>query len=234
MLDFIFPRFCVACGRRLTIGEKQLCVECLRCLPRTRYHLMKISPLEQLFWGQVPIERAAAFLFYEDECVKRIIHKFKYHHKPEIAKYVARLFAEEIKGCGFFDDIDAVVPVPLSWKKKWRRGYNQCDWIAEGISLQTGLPVWKDAVKRAVNNPTQTVRSRFERQKNVEEIFILQNPEKVKDMHLLVVDDVITSGATTLSCMKELVKAGGNTRFSVLAIAKAGVKIKSEPKESEF
>ncbi len=209
MLDFIFPRFCDACGRRLGIGEKHLCIECLRQLPRTHYHLMKVSPLEQTYWGLVPIERAVAFMYYGDDIVKNIVHKFKYHHKTDLGVYIARLYADEISTSGFFDNIDAIVPVPLAWRKKWKRGYNQCDLLAKGISMQTGLPVWKDVVKRVVNNPTQTVRGFFERQENVEAVFQLQCPEKITGKHLLLIDDVITSGATTLSCMQELIKAGG-------------------------
>ncbi len=230
MLDFFFPRFCAACGRRLTEAEKHLCCGCIRGLPRTNYHLMEISPLEQVFWGQVPIERATAMFFYNSTKTNNVIYQLKYLNNPKAGMYVAQLMASEIADSGFFQDIDIIVPVPLSWRKKLIRGYNQCDWIAKGISKQTGIPIVFDAIKRAKHNTTQTVLDHQHRWDNVNNIFRLAKAELVAGKHILIVDDVITTGATTISCMKELMKAGKGTRFSVLSIAKAGTQIFSEPR----
>ncbi len=228
MLDFLLPRCCVSCGKRLTADEKYVCCDCLRSLPRTNYHLMEVSPLEQLFWGQVPVARATALFFYDNISAHKILHGLKYHNVPALGRYVARILADEIAESGFFDGVDVIVPVPLAWKKRLYRGYNQCEWIAQGISQQTGLPVVLDAVSRVKNNQTQTSLSHHMRWENVEDIFRLRHPERIRGKHVLVVDDVITTGATTVSCMKELLKAG-DVRFSVISLAKAGIKEINEP-----
>ena len=211
-------------------AEKYLCCGCLRGLPRTNYHLMETSPLEQMFWGQIPIERATAMFFFSGNNPRSIIHKLKYFNSPKAGEYLARIFADEIKGCGFFSDIDAIVPVPLARSRKWQRGYNQSDWIARGISKQTGIPIIGDAINRVRSNKTQTRLSAQERWDNVEGIFQLSRPEVIAGKHILLLDDVITTGATTISCAQTLMEAGGDMRFSVAALAMAGEKRLNEPR----
>ncbi|MCM1311797.1 MAG: ComF family protein [Bacteroides sp.] len=221
ILDFIFPRQCHMCGCRLSVTEKHLCIPCLRMLPRTNYHLFKHSPAEMEFWGQMPVERATAFIHYDGMRTRHIIHHIKYHHAPEIGLYLSEVFAEEIKESGFFNNIDCIVPVPLSWQRQWVRGYNQSEWIAKGISNRTGIPVLKNIVRRVVNNPTQTNLTHNERWENVQNIFRLANPSKIHGKHILLVDDVMTTGATIKACAKELVKAS-DIRISVATLCIAG------------
>lgn len=219
--DFIFPRQCLMCGCRLSTTEKHLCVSCLRMLPRTHYHLCKHSPIEMFFWGKLPIERATSFLYYDGIRTRDIIYSMKYHHAPETGRYVSEIFAAEIKDCGFFNGIDCIIPVPLSRQRQWKRGYNQSEWIARGISRQTGIPVWKDVVKRVVDNQTQTALMHYERWDNVEDIFRLVRPERIHGKHVLLVDDVMTTGATISSCAKELTKAK-DVKISIATLCVAG------------
>lgn len=230
MLDFLFPRLCAGCGRRLASSEKHLCCACLRELPRTNYHLMQTSPLEQMFWGHIPINRATALFFFAGDSPRSAIHRLKYRNEPQIGEYLGQVLAEEISESGFFEGIDCIVPVPLATRRLLSRKYNQCDWIANGVSRQTGIPVVHDAVRRIRNNKTQTRLSTEERWENVEGIFQLVRPESVAGKHVLLLDDVVTTGATTISCAQTLMKAGGDMQFSVAALAMAGEKTLCEPR----
>lgn len=192
-------------------------------LPRTNFHLLHHSPVEMVFWGQLPIERGTSFVHYEGMRIREAIHCLKYRNAPEIGMYMAEVFATEIKDSGFFEDIDCIVPVPLTRLRRWKRGYNQCEWIAKGISRQTGIPVLRHVVKRVVDNPTQTRLVRYERWDNVQGIFRMVCPELVAGKHILLVDDVMTTGATLISCGMELAKAGGGVRISVATLGVAGM-----------
>lgn len=228
MLDFLFPRLCVSCGRRLAATEKHLCCECLRGLPRTNYHLQLPNPLEQLFWGQIPIEKATGFFFYYGQNTRGVIHKLKYSNNPAVGEYLARVMTDEIRGSGFFDGVDVVVPVPLAMRRFLHRGYNQCEWVARGIGTELGLPVDTKVVRRVKDNPTQTRLEATERWGNVDGVFRLDEGWRVAGKHVLLVDDVITTGATTVTCAQEMMKAG-NVRFSVLSLAVAGERMLEQP-----
>ena len=183
-----------------------------------------------MFWGHIPIERATALFFFTGSNTRNAIHRLKYRTSPHIGEYLGQVLAEEISESSFFEGIDAIVPIPLAKGRLLKRKYNQCDWIANGISKQTGIPVVRNAVKRVRNNKTQTRLSVEERWENVEGIFQLHNPESIAGKHVLLIDDVITTGATVISCAQTLMKAGGNVRFSVVALAMAGEKKLNEPR----
>ena len=199
LLDIIFPRRCCVCGELLSAQELDICLNCLYALPRVEPHVAE--EIEKTFWGKIEIERAVSFMYYhKGSPYNNIIHTLKYRGRPWIGKRFAHLAATELKECGFFDDIDAIVPVPLSRKKKRRRGYNQCDYIADGISQATGIPVIKDILERSISNETQTDKNRDERWENVKGIFTLRTPKRLDDIHILLVDDILTTGATLASC----------------------------------
>ena len=226
-LDFFFPRYCCMCDRRLALQEEEICAGCLRTLNRIDYEGgEEHSVIERLFWAQIPIERATSMFIYEGEQTRRVLHQIKYFDRPEVAAYLARVFAQEQAGTDFFDGIDAIIPVPLARQKRRRRGYNQCDFLARGLSRQTGIPVITNAAERTVNNPTQTHLDHDQRKENVKDIFRLCRPELIAGKHVLLVDDVITTGSTLLSFAREIAKAP-SVRISIFSLAFAGQMIRT-------
>ena len=223
IIEYIFPRYCPICNKRMGAGEKSICFMCLNDLPRTNAHSIEGNPIEKLYWTHLPIERATSFFFYDSIESREVIYHTKYFKDPKVGEAVARVMAEELMTTDFFDGMDLIVPIPLHPRRLRKRGYNQCDFIAKGISEVTGLPIEKDAVRRIVDNTSQTHLFEMERKENVIDIFKLEHPEKVRGKHILLVDDVITTGATSISCGQELVKAG-DVIISVVSMAYAGKK----------
>lgn len=219
LLDLISPRLCVICGNRLSVTEEVLCSKCNFHLPRTNYHGNAYkNEMAKLFWGQISIERASALYYYEAHAESaHIIYELKYRNHPEIGEVMGRMMAKEIMAAHFFDGIDGIVTVPLAKKRERQRGYNQSVEIARGISEVTGLPILDKVIRRNVFKDSQTSMGRWERNENVENVFELTDAKAVSGKHLLVVDDVVTTGATVIACSQQLMK-GGNVRISVLAL----------------
>ena len=217
LIELIFPRHCHVCGEVLSRQEQDMCLDCLYKLPKIeKIHL---SELEKVFWGRFDVERVTAYFYYQKESpYNRLLHKMKYGSHPEVGMRLALMAAEQLSKEGFFDGIDAIVPLPLSKKKRRQRGYNQCDYIAEGLSQTTGIPVLKDCVVRNKSNETQTHKTRDERWRNVEGIFSLANPELIEGKHILLIDDILTTGATLTNCAIAI-KSGCNCRISVFTLA---------------
>lgn len=221
VISLLFPRLCYACGNHLLRNEKLICTECLVQIPRTKYHLEESNQVEQLFWGRCRIEKAAAFSFYNrDSRIRKLIHNLKYKGIKEIGYDLGRIYGASLAGSDFLKDVDIIVPVPLHPSKKRVRGFNQSDIIAEGISESTGLPVDYNSLKRVTVTETQTRRSRYERWVNVDGIFSITDYSNILGKHVLLVDDVITTGSTIESCANELLKAEG-VKVSVVALAVA-------------
>ncbi|GCB33544.1 amidophosphoribosyltransferase [Bacteroides faecalis] len=190
-------------------------------LPRTNYHLQEDNPMEQLFWGKIPLERATSFFFYrKGSDFRQILHQLKYGGRKELGAIMGRYMASELLPSGFFKGIDVIIPVPLHKKKQQLRGYNQSEWIVRGIAAVTGIPVNTESVIRKKNTETQTRKSTFERWENVDGIFELRSSEHLQGKHVLVVDDVLTTGATTVACVSALMEVQG-IRISILTLAVA-------------
>lgn len=220
-ISLLFLRCCVVCGRSLAKGEECICAMCNINLPRTNYHLQKDNQVEQLFWGKIPLERATSFFFYrKGSDFRQILHQLKYGGQKEIGAIMGRYMASELSASGFFEGIDVIIPVPLHKRKQRIRGYNQSEWIARGISAVTGIRVDTEVIVRRKHTDTQTRKSTFERWENVDGIFELHHAESLKGKHLLVVDDVLTTGATTVACASRLMEIEG-VRISVLTLAVA-------------
>lgn len=219
--EFVFARQCTICRTRLTINEKHICTNCMRYLPRTDFNPMEHNYVERLFWGQIPIEHAVSFLHYKDDAGQKILFDLKYHDKPEIGFLFGRIMANEYQPAGFFHGIDAIIPIPLARRRLLKRGYNQCDSIADGINSITNIPVMRNIVSRIKDNESQTRMMHSDRWDNVQNIFHLKHPDLISNKHLLIIDDVLTTGATIISCGKELVKAS-NVKLSVLTLGVAG------------
>lgn len=181
-------------------GEEVLCVRCQADLPRVRTISFEENDIARIFWGLVPIEKGISFFHYTPHSPhSRILFELKYHNHPEVGKTMGRMMAEELKATNFFNGIDLIVPIPLSRKKERQRGYNQSDWIAWGISEATGIPTDTTSVVRTKSNPSQTTLDHRQRRENVRDIFAVRHPGNLEGRHILLVDDVITTGATMLS-----------------------------------
>jgi len=174
--------------------------------------------MAKMFWGQMPIMRAAALFYYEPHSeVSRIIHSMKYFGHPEAGEFMGRMLAEEIKDDGFFDDINLIIPIPLTRKRQRKRGYNQSREIARGVSDIVGIPVETSAVVRISFGKSQTKMDRWQRMENVKDVFEVKNIDALKGKHILLIDDVVTTGATIISCAREIMKCG-DVKFSVLSL----------------
>lgn len=223
LLSLLFPRLCYACGNQLLRNEMLICTECHVLIPQTNYHLEEDNPVARLFWGRCKIEKAAAFSFYNrDSRIRHLIHNLKYKGIETIGFELGKIYGESLSKSDFLSGIDIIIPVPLHPAKKRIRGFNQSEIISDGISSATGIPVDRVSLSRITVTETQTRRSRFERWVNVEGIFNVKNPMLLEGKHILLVDDVITTGSTLESCANELLKAEG-VRVSVAALAVAVV-----------
>lgn len=190
-------------------------------MPRTHYETCPGNPVEQMFWGKIPVERATSYFFYNKGSDFRfILHQLKYHGCKELGEAMGRMMACELLRSGFFETIDCIIPVPLHEKKQQLRGYNQSEWIARGISAATGIPVNTTAVVREKDTETQTRKSMSERWENVDGIFVLLQPALFANKHVLIVDDVLTTGATTVACASVFREVEG-IKISVLTLAMA-------------
>jgi ComF family protein len=222
-ISLLFPRLCYACGNQLMRNESLICTECFVVIPRTNYHFTEDNPVAQLFWGRCLIEKAAAFSYYnKGSRIRKLIHNLKYNGIREIGYDLGRLYGLSLKTSGFINDIDIIIPVPLHPMKKRIRGFNQSETISMGIADATHLPVDIKSLARVLVSATQTKRSRYERWTNVEGIFQVLDSQTIMGKHVLLVDDVITTGSTIESCTNELLKIEG-VRVSVVALAFAVV-----------
>ena len=221
ILEIIAPRTCAVCGNRLTLEEHSVCGYCLRKIPYTNYQINpKSNDLAKIFWHLLPIENAAAlFFYYSHSDTAKIIYDLKYHNKPEIGTDLGHFAAEWFSKSNFFDGIDAIIPIPLAKKRLRHRGYNQSFEIAKGIQQVTDLPIMNDVVVRTEFKDSQTHLQIHERQENVKNAFLLKNAESIAGKHILLVDDIVTTGATILSCGQELCKAG-DVKISVFTLGK--------------
>lgn len=222
-LSLLFPRLCYACGNHLLRNEYLICTECYIVIPRTNFHIRENNPVARLFWGRCLIEKAAAFSYYnKGSRIRNLIHNLKYRGISEIGYELGRIYGLSLRDSGFTKDIDLIIPVPLHPSKKRVRGFNQSESISAGIADAAGLPVDIKSLVRRLVSATQTKRSRYDRWTNVEGIFQVVNPGAFVGKHVLLVDDVITTGSTIESCTNELLKIESVT-VSVVALAFAVV-----------
>jgi ComF family protein len=218
-VDLLYPRVCPCCGQNLLNHEKLICNKCLYFIPKTNFHQFKDNPVAQLFWGRINIENATAYYFFDKGSkFQALIHNMKYRGQKEIGYEMGRVFGNELKASDVFNKIDLVIPVPLHARKQKIRGYNQSEWIARGIGERMEKPVDTSTLYREVESETQTNKTRYERWKNVENIFRLKNEDNLKEKHILLVDDVITTGSTLEACAKVILDIE-NTKVSVATLA---------------
>lgn len=212
---------CPICGKRLGASETFVCLDCQLAAPYTHLWQSRDNTMEQRFWGIVPVERAAAFMWFtEGSPWRAMIHEFKYHNHWFLAENLAQWYATELLRTDFLQGIDLIVPVPLHWRRRLARGYNQSEYIAAGISSKSKIPYSFNAVKRSINNPPQAGTNFIDRWQNIDNIFTVKHPEALVGRHILLVDDVFTSGATLTTLATAIRTAcGGNVKISVATLA---------------
>ena len=219
IMDVLAPRLCYICDDRLSSTEHTLCAACNLHMMRTHFdQSFKDNIFIRYFWNYIPLERGVAWFFFEPHSkAARPIYQIKYGGDPMLARSLGRMYAREIVESGFFDGIDLLLPVPLTWSRQWKRGYNQSRMICEGISEITGIAVETRALRRNVFQESQTKKNWWERRANVEGVFCLRHADRIRGKHILIVDDIMTTGATISECGMELLKAG-NVRLSALTL----------------
>ncbi len=227
LLNFLLPRYCIGCGERLIGEEKHLCLKCLIKMPRTWLWLNpEENELAKNYWGRtggLEVKRVVGYLSYvPDGTVSEIVKAFKYRGAKKLAYDMGRMMARELKPYGLFDDIDAIVPVPVTLRRRLQRGYNQSEWLCKGISKETGLVIYDKALKRLKFDTSQTRLTGHERTENVMDAFALVERSKalLEGKHLLLVDDVITTSATTRACASQFAGIPG-IRVSILGFSTA-------------
>ncbi|MCL2246474.1 MAG: ComF family protein [Lentimicrobiaceae bacterium] len=221
LLNFFYPRACISCGNVLLQQEPFFCLHCLHNLPETRYHEFDESPLSKIFTGRVQIENVGSFLFYKKgNQVQKILHHLKYKGGKEIGSFLGNIYGAQLIQNEKWKALDLIIPIPLHKKKEKERGYNQSEWIAKGLSSGMQIPYNTALLTRAEFTETQTKKSRFHRWENVKEVFQLTHPEILQNKHVLLCDDVLTTGATMEAAIQKL-KAVPDVKVSVATLATA-------------
>ncbi|MDR1646055.1 MAG: ComF family protein [Tannerellaceae bacterium] len=219
LFDLFFPRLCAACNNLLLDDEKHICLSCLYSLPYTNFHRRADNPVAELFADKVQIEDATAFLFYnKGSNVQRMIHSLKYYGDEQLAYHLGRQAILNLQEHAPYTSLDYLIPVPLHRKKERARGYNQSEWICQGIASVLHVPICSTAIQRHLSTKTQTRRGIEERWLNVRNAFSLNQAEGLAGKSVLLVDDVVTSGATLRACAEALA-AVPDIRIHILAIA---------------
>ena len=220
--DQVYPNLCLSCKKTLERQEKLLCVHCRMLLPETGYHREKESELISRFVGKVRVEHVAAhYRFTKKSVVQKLIHEMKYKDRPASAVLAGQWYGHQLLSeCPWINEIDLLIGVPHHKKRLRKRGYNQADCIAEGLSETTKLPMRADVMVRIRYNGSQTRKNRLQRWLNVETVFRVAKPDAVIGKHIALVDDVLTTGATIEACAIELHRAGCRS-ISVITIAAA-------------
>ena len=246
-INVILPRTCVVCGRPLVPMEQVCCTTCAIEIPRTNYKACEGNPIERIFWGKIPIIHANAFMHYHPHSgYARLITQLKYNNRKDFGMYLGQLMAEDLRATDFFKDIDLIIPLPLAKSRHITRGYNQSEYIAKGIQQVVQLPIETSHIRRTKANQKQTQTHKHLRHENVKDIFALTKPcntdqaaslsplellhptisaqtssHPLTNKHILLLDDIITTGASLLSCAKVLSQIPG-IRISILCAGVAG------------
>ncbi|MDE6416984.1 MAG: ComF family protein [Duncaniella sp.] len=222
VVGVICPDVCTVCGRRLVDSEEIICLDCLLHMPVTGIHGGGLTRLhERVASTRYYVDRAASLMwYYRDSDYARLIHDAKYNNRPKVARYLAGMMARELIGYGFFDDIDVIIPIPLHFTKMLSRGYNQAQVIADAVSAVTGIEVRDNIICRHAHS-TQTRKGIAARDANARESYAIERPDELDGKHILLVDDVMTTGATLRACLDLIASHCKSPRLSILTLAAA-------------
>ena len=218
LLHLLFPHVCEGCGTDVIEQEHFLCLKCHASLPKTEFNLYPNNPIEKIFWGRLAVTNATAqYYFTKDSKMQHLMHQLKYRGNKELGLYLGRLMGHALNESNRFRFVDALVPLPLFPSKEKKRGYNQATILCEGIAEVLAKPILKNVIMRTSYTDSQTKKNRVQRWENMEGRFELANADAIKGKHLLLVDDVITTGATLEACGREILKAG-NVQLSIATL----------------
>jgi len=219
LIGLLFPNLCNACGITLFQSEHLICTKCLFDLPFTDYHIHAENRVAKQLWGRTPFHSAMALLYFRKGAkVQNLIHNLKYNNKTDVGILLGNLLGERLKDSPLYQNIDLIIPVPLHHKKLRSRGYNQSAFIAAGTAEQSGVNFDEAILTRNRATETQTKKSRYNRYENMRGVFEVPNPEFIKGKHILLIDDVITTGATLEACASVLLNNGAS-KISIAALA---------------
>ncbi|NDP22373.1 MAG: ComF family protein [Paludibacter sp.] len=221
LFDLFYPNLCIVCNENLLKNEHHICLTCLHGIPKTNFHLVTENPIEKRFWGKVNVYRGTAFFFFQKGSpFQKLLHVLKYKGNKEIGELLGKYAASDLLESPEFSSVDVIIPVPLHPRKYAARGYNQSEWIGKGLSDILGKPMDTITLQRVKENTTQTKKTVFERYENTEGIFELTDMDVLKGKHILLVDDVLTTGSTLEACVKALLETE-EIKISIFTLAVA-------------
>jgi len=221
ILGLIYPNLCIVCGESLINSENQICMSCVSEMPRTNFHRVKDNIVEKKFWGKVKIEKGTSFFYFaKGSPFQKTLHELKYKGNKKIGKILGMYAATDLIEDNYFSEVDVIIPVPLHPKKLKKRGYNQSEWIAQGLSQILEKPMETKFLHRIRNTETQTKKGVFERFENTEGIFCVEKNGQLAGKHILLVDDVLTTGSTIEAAAQALLSVE-SVKVSVFTLAMA-------------
>jgi ComF family protein len=219
LVHFFYPHNCIGCGSDIIEKENFLCLDCINDLPHTGFATHAGNPVEKIFWGRIPITSGMSeFYFSKDSIIQNLIHEFKYRGNKSIGLYLGKSMGKSLINSNRFSDIDFLVPLPLFTAKEFKRGFNQSSILCSGIKELMNVPIITKNVIRIIHTETQTKKGRVQRWENVEKSFSVIDPSVFEEKHILLIDDVITTGATIEACGREILKTKG-VRLSIASLA---------------
>jgi competence protein ComFC len=222
LADFValfYPQVCAACGGELLQGEQHICINCILSLPYTGFAAQNPNPTQQAFWGRIELQAATSFLYFrQGNRTQKMMHRIKYKGDKELAQYIGGLMGDELKTLSSFKTIDAIIPVPMHKAKQRKRGFNQSEWFAKGLAKKLELPVITNTLLKTTATQSQTRKSRWQRWLNADEKYTVQNATTISGKHILLVDDILTTGATLEACAQTL-QANAQCSISIATMA---------------
>ena len=218
-VNLLYPHNCAGCGSDLLENDQSICIHCYTNLPETNYAALAGNPIEKIFYGRLNVEEATAgYYFSKSSVLQRLIHQLKYNGNTEVGHQLGQWLGLELQKSNLFHSIHALIPLPLYLSKEKKRGYNQATVLCEGVSEIMNIPILNNVVLRKRYTDTQTKKGRSERLQNVDGSFELADPGALHQKHALLVDDVITTGATLEACGL-VIKEARDVKLSIATLA---------------
>ena len=219
LLNVVFPAFCNGCSKLLLKNEKIICTTCMHHLPLTHHNNLKEHEMHRAFYGIVPFEFGASLLYFRKKGIaQQLMHNLKYKNQQEIGTFLGDIFSKNVLDLAVFNAIDVIIPVPLHKKRLHERGYNQVTTFCDALEKNLAIPIIDSVLVKSINLKSQIQKSKENRLKTNKNVFSIENADKIEGKHILLVDDIFTTGATIEACAKEILKIK-NTRISIVTMA---------------